>query len=75
MSRSRKKVPCIKGKCKDQRTVKRYASKKIRRRKDVASGKAYRKHYPIYDLCDYKFFLWRSVKELSWKDKKQYVKK
>ena len=75
MSRSRKRVACIKDKSKNQRIEKRRASKKIRRSENVDGGKAYRKHYPIYELCDYKLYLWSPVKKLPWREKKQYVKK
>ncbi len=53
MSRSYKKVPC----CKDHnRGMKKYANRYVRRNYlIVPSGKAYKKLFCSYDICDYKF--------------------
>lgn len=53
MSRSYKKVPC----CKDHnRGMKKYANRYVRRNYlIVPSGKAYKKLFCSYNICDYKF--------------------
>lgn len=52
MSRSFKKIAIIK----DQVTwMKRYANKKVRRTPNIPNGKAYRKLFDSWDICDYKF--------------------
>ena len=55
LSRSYKKYPC----CKDERSCKngqRFANKTIRQYNDVIpNGKAYKRLYCSWDICDYKF--------------------
>lgn len=53
MSRSYKKVPC----CKDyNRGMKKCANRYLRRNYlDIPSGRAYKKLFCSYDICDYKF--------------------
>ena len=34
-------------------TAKKYANKKVRRTQDVPNGKAYKKLYDSYNICDY----------------------
>lgn len=53
MSRSYKRVPC----CKDHtRGMKKRANRYVRRNYlIVPSGKAYKKLFCSYDICDYKF--------------------
>lgn len=55
MSRSYKKNLWITDYSKSRRFFKGQANRKIRRSKDVPDGKAYRKFYESYDICDYKF--------------------
>ncbi len=53
MSRSYKRVPC----CKDHnKGAKQYANRYVRRKYlEVPSGKAYKKLFSSWDICDYKF--------------------
>lgn len=53
MSRSYKKVPC----CKDHNQgMKKRANRQLRRNDlDIPSGKAYKKLFCSFDICDYKF--------------------
>lgn len=52
MSRSYKKIPCIKNPHKDE---KKYANRIVRQYKgDLSNGKLYRKLYPQYDIYDWK---------------------
>lgn len=52
MSRSYKKIPCIKN---PHKYEKGQANKIVRRyKKELSDGKAYRKLYPQYDICDWK---------------------
>lgn len=53
MSRSYKKVPC----CKDyNRGMKQRANRHLRRNYlDIPSGRAYKKLFCSYDICDYRF--------------------
>lgn len=52
MSRSYKKIPCIKNPHKDE---KKYANRIVRQYKgDLSNGKCYRKLFPQYDICDWK---------------------
>lgn len=53
MSRSYKKYPIRKQK--NDKSAKRQANRKVRRTKDVPSGKAYKKYYNSYDIYDYGF--------------------
>ncbi len=53
MSRSYKRVPCYKD---HNRGMKKCANRKVRRNYlIVPSGKAYKKFFCPYDICDYKF--------------------
>lgn len=53
MSRSYKKVPC----CKNyNRGMKKRANRHLRRNYfDIPSGRAYKKLFCSYDICDYRF--------------------
>ena len=55
LSRSYKKYPC----CKDERSCKngqRFANKTIRQHDgEIPNGRAYKKLYCSWDICDYKF--------------------
>ena len=50
MSRSYKKPPYSGGNCSD---MKRFANQKVRHSKDIPSGKAYRKLFPTWNICEY----------------------
>ena len=53
MSRSYKKVPCYKD---YNRGMKQCANRHLRRNYlDIPSGRAYKKIFCSYDICDYKF--------------------
>lgn len=39
-----------------KRKAKNYANRVVRHKKDVPSGKAYRKFSCSYDICDYKWY-------------------
>jgi len=58
MSRSRKKAPWIVDK--KSKLAKRQANKRVRRTKNIANGKSFKKVYESWDICDYK---WRFTKE------------
>lgn len=56
MSRSYKKHPWATDNA-DKKFHKKVANKRVRRfNHDIANGNAYRRLYPSYDICDYKFF-------------------
>lgn len=50
MSRSYKKHPYSGRNCKD---MKRFANQKVRHLEDIPNGKAYRKMFPTWDICEY----------------------
>jgi hypothetical protein len=52
MSRSRKKHPIVKDR---NPGSKRIANRKVRRIPDVPNGKAYRKVYCSWNICDWRF--------------------
>ncbi len=72
MSRSYKRVPC----CKDyNRGMKKCANRYLRRNYlHIPSGKAYKKLFCSYDICDYKFLeTFTSYKEwMSRHSRKRY---
>lgn len=43
--------------CKRKKFAKRKANKKIRKTPEIPDGKAYRKFFNTWDICDYKY-LW-----------------
>ena len=52
MSRSYKKFPIVKDKsC--SKHGKRFANKKVRHTQDIPNGKAYKKVYETWNICDY----------------------
>jgi len=54
MSRSYKKIPCLKD---HNKGMKKYANRYVRRNYLVVpSGSAYKKLFCSYDICDFKFF-------------------
>jgi hypothetical protein len=59
MSRSRR-VPWItdgyKG-SKRKQFFKNYANKVVRKSRDIPNGKAYKKFFCSYDICDYKWYV------------------
>lgn len=57
MSRSKRKPYFTEGYgSPDKARRKRAAARAVRAEKEVASGKAYRKVYSPYDICDFKFY-------------------
>ena len=57
MSRSCKKTPVSKGRCKNFRWAKRAANKRVRRAKTLwGKSKAFRKISETWDICDWKFY-------------------
>lgn len=55
MSRSYKKHPfCTDHHVKTTKEKKRFANKKIRHTKNIPNGRAFRKIYETYDICDWK---------------------
>lgn len=57
MSRSCKKTPVSKGRCKNSRWAKRAANKRVRRAKTLwGKSKAFRKISETWDICDWKFY-------------------
>ena len=69
MSRSRKKnlVACDK----TFKWAKKEANKKIRK-EDIGNGNDYKKHYPSWNICDYKF--WISKLDTFWNNPKWFRK-
>ena len=57
MSRSRKKFPMVKDNGRSKSWQKRLANKKVRKADDVEDGKAYRKEYNSWNICDWKWYL------------------
>ena len=61
MSRSCKKTPVSKGRCKNFRWAKRAANKRVRRAKTLwGKSKAFRKISETWDIGDWKFYGERS---------------
>ena len=62
MSRSFKHVP---GFCDRSKDGKKFANRKIRNTEDVPNGRAFRKFYDPYNICDWKalFFSLEEIKE------------
>ena len=57
MSRSCKKTPVSKGRCKNSRWAKHAANKRVRRAKTLwGKSKAFRKISETWDICDWKFY-------------------
>jgi len=52
-----------------KRFEKNQANRCIRRALDVPDGKAYKKFYDHWNICDYKF-IWSGRPRISWKDGK-----
>lgn len=64
MARSRRKNP---GFCDKTKGMKKFANKVVRHTKDVPNGKAYKKLFCSYDICDWRniYFSKREVKETA----------
>ena len=62
MSRSYKKHPRVKDSA--DKFMKKYANKKIRRAKDIPSGKAYKKVFESWDISDWNW-IWIKKKKLK----------
>lgn len=82
MSRSYKKHPWATDNHSNRKYLKKVANKRVRRfNRELANGNAYKRLYPTYDICDYKFFCTfiDALKELNRKideieNEKQYWK-
>jgi hypothetical protein len=74
MSRSYQKTAGWTDKWRTKNFIKRYANKKVRKTKDIPNGKAFKKLYESYDICDYKF-LFYSKKEVLENCKRIYTEK
>ena len=59
MSRSSKKHPWVTDH-KLHNDMKKFANKKVRNQEDLPNGRAFKKVFCSYDICDYK---WRQTKE------------
>ena len=59
MSRSSKKHPWVTDH-KLHNDMKKFANKKVRHEEDLPNGRAFKKVFCSYDICDYK---WRQTKE------------
>ena len=57
MSRSRKKFPMVKDNGRSKTWQKRQANKKVRNTEDIEDGKAYKKEYNSWNICDWKWYL------------------
>jgi hypothetical protein len=69
MSRSYKKFPGYTDHhTPHSRWAKRQASKAVRRTFDLSDGRSYKKVYPSYDICDYKFIWWSKKEVEEWYD-------
>ena len=53
MSRSYKKHDIVKDPA--NKAMKRYANKKVRHTKNIPNGKAYKKFFESWDICDYRW--------------------
>lgn len=53
MSRSYRKTVIIK---KNDKRMKKYSNKKVRKRKNISNGKAYKKILSSYEISDFAFF-------------------
>lgn len=53
LSRSYRKTPIVKDRTRGAKTA---ANRKVRRSSEVSNGANYRRHYPQYDICDWKFY-------------------
>lgn len=56
MSRSYKKNSIIKDTGNYKQFCKRQANKRVRRTLDISDGNGYRKVYPQWDICDYRWY-------------------
>ena len=60
MSRSYKKVGgWTDHKSPRSKIAKRFANKKVRKTKEISSGRAYKKICNSWDICDYKFYIFQ----------------
>ena len=72
MSRSYKKHPYSKDR--PSKGMKKFANKKVRHTKDIPNGKAYKKVFESWDICDWRWIwtradairTWERAKEDSW---------
>ena len=56
MSRSYKKHPVVSDDWTSKKLAKRWANKKIRKDKDIPSGKYYRRKYETWYIRDYRYY-------------------
>lgn len=70
MSRSFKKHPVVTDR--NNKWAKKDANRRIRKLEDLGSGNEYKKHYPSWDICDYKF--WVSLADEFWGNPKFFRK-
>ena len=72
MSRSYKKYPWVTDhKAGTTKNTKKLANKTVRHRKNLPSGKAYRKVFESWDICDYKY-MWTWEEEDNLYLKRRY---
>ena len=64
MSRSYKKHPRVKDSA--NKFMKKYANKKVRRAKDIPSGKAYRKVFESWAISDWNWIWTKREAEKDW---------
>lgn len=64
MSRSYKKHPRVKDSA--NKFMKKYANKKVRRTKDIPSGKAYKKVFESWDISDWNWIWTKEEAEKAW---------
>lgn len=75
MSRSYKKHPRVKDSA--NKFMKKYANKKVRRTKDIPSGKAYKKVFESWDISDWNWIWTKREAEREWlsEDENSWVRK
>ena len=77
MSRSYKKNPWVTDhKAGTTKETKKFANKTVRHRKNLPSGKAYRKAFESWNICDYKYmWTWEEAKKQWEKGDNVYLKR
>ena len=75
MSRSYKKYPIVKDK--NNKGMKRYANKKVRRTKNIPNGKAYKKIFESWDISDYQWIWTRkeAIEDYNEASEDSWIKK
>ena len=78
MSRSFKKHPWVTDHhVKSSKESKKFANKAVRNKEDLPNGKAYKKVYESWDICDYKYiWTWKEAKK-QWEEEPptSYIKR